>query len=225
MGPEILDPDKRHPWELAFAIAGGLPYIWRELARPISEVAYGLLELRPGDAVLIIGEGIQPSGWDAEVRDLVGETGRVDTFEIIRDGRKAVFEGVPGRNGMLGCWQWNYTKDMPDEAYDCVAIMQSAQHCDDWAETGAELLRVMKPGRRIFSAEACVAGSTFLQRTDADVHVYQWYRKLLGDRPIPYYSGDDLRAAFGDSLDDVRTMEWRGIEMFWGRKPPNAPRQ
>jgi hypothetical protein len=28
---------------------------------------------------------------------------------------------------------------------------------------------------------------------------------------------------FGDHMTDVQTMEWRDIEMLWGRKPADAP--
>jgi len=80
-------------------LAGGLPYIWQEPARPISEIVYGLLELKPGDRVLLIGEGIGPAGWDADMRAIVGPAGAVDSVEIIRDGRKAVHARTPGATG------------------------------------------------------------------------------------------------------------------------------
>jgi len=48
VGPEIRDPLAVGRWARAFALAGGLGYMWNELARPVSEIVYGLLELRPG---------------------------------------------------------------------------------------------------------------------------------------------------------------------------------
>jgi len=222
MGDDIGDADLRRVWEMAMRLAGGLPYIWRELARPISEIAYGLLELRPGDRVLMIGEGIASAGWDADMRAIVGENGTVDTVEIIRDGREAVHSRLLGRNGQVGCWRWNYADDIADESYDVVAIMQSTQHADDWTETAGDLLRVMKPGRRIVLAEAVLAGDAFYSRVNSDVHLRQWFDKLyeqLDPRIIPYWSGEQIRAAFGDRVVSPQTMEWRGIEMFWGRKP------
>lgn len=220
-GKEIQDDGERAKWEMAVAIAGGLPYIWQELARPISEIVYGLLELRAGDRVLLIGEGIAPAGWLEDMRELVGPEGAVDSVEIIQDGRKAVLGRIPGRNGQTGCWRWDYADSLADESYDCVAVLQATQHADDWEETAGDLLRVMKPGRRIVLAESVLKGSAFYARINSDVHLRQWFDKLFQHVPeedIPYYSGEEIREAFGDRVANPQLMEWRGIEMFWGRK-------
>jgi len=221
-GEEVLDVGERKRWEKAYAVAGGLPYIWQQLAQPISDIAYGLLELRPGDRVLIIGEAIEPSGWAKDIEAIVGPDGLVDQVEIIRDGRAAIHGRKQGRNGVIGCWEWKYTYDTPDEHYDCVAVLQSTQHCDDWDGTSTELLRVMKPGRRIVLAEAVLAGATFKERINSDVHIRAWHEKLFATtrmEDIPYYSGEELEQSFGSQLEDLRLLEWKGIEMLWGRKP------
>jgi SAM-dependent methyltransferase len=225
VGPEIRDPLAVGRWARAFALAGGLGYMWNELARPVSEIVYGLLELRPGDKVLIIGEAVGPAGWEEDMRAIVGPSGAVDVVEILPQGRRAVAEQWRGRNGMLGCWRWDYTEAMESESYDCVAIMQSTQHCDDWSDVGPEVLRVMKPGRRIVFAEMVLGGPRFDQRVGADLHVRQWYEKIMGrmrdslDGVVSFYSGEDLLRAMGDFLESPQTLEWKGIEMFWGRKP------
>ena len=220
-GKDVYDSGQRAKWELALSIAGGLPYIWRELARPISEIVYGLLELRAGDRVLLIGEGIEPSGWLEDMRDLVGPGGAVDPVEIIHDGRKAVMGRVPGRNGQTGCWRWSYADSLADESYDCVAVLQATQHCDDWGETATDLLRVMKSGRRIVLAESVLKGPSFTARINADVHLRQWFDKMFEHirvEDIPYWSGEEIRDACGDKVASPQLLEWRGIEMFWGRK-------
>jgi SAM-dependent methyltransferase len=221
-GPEIRDPEQRRRWETTFAIAGGLPYMWRTVARPISHMIYGLLEARASDKILIIGEGVAPAGWADDLRKSVGATGTIDVVEIIRDGRNAVMEKKRGRNGKLGCWQWLYANGVSDNTYDAIGILQSTQHCDDWCETGAELVRVLKPGGRIVFAEAVLGGASFMQRISADVHVMQWYAKMFPAHvnfdEVSNYSGQDLMSMCGPLLDDPQHMEWRGIEMFWGRK-------
>lgn len=222
MGDEIRNPDVRRGFEMAMRLAGGLPYIWNVLARPISEIVYGLLELRPGDRVLLIGEGIAPAGWVGDIRKLVGPDATIDEIEIIRDGRRAVHDRAVGRDGQIGTWRWGYLDDVADEHYDVVAVLQATQHSDDWAETAGELLRVLRPGRRVVLAEAVLAGETFLARVNSDVHLRQWYDKLyeqLDPSVIPYWSGEQIRAAFGGRIDSPQTMEWKGIELFWGRKP------
>ena len=222
-GSQILEPAQREAWETVFAIAGGLPYIWQVLARPISHLVYGLLEVGPGDNVLIIGEGVGPAKWADDLRALTGPTGTIDSVEIIREGRNAVMGKKRGRNGKLGCWQWTYTQTTAANHYDAIAILQSTQHCDDWRETGADLIRTLKPGRRIVFAEAVLGGALFQQRINADVHIRQWYDKMFPKRlafdQVSAYSGQDLMAMCGEMLTDPETMEWRGVEMFWGRKP------
>lgn len=222
LGSGILDAEQRRTWELATRLAGGLPYIWQELARPISDICYGLLELRPDDNVLLIGEGIEPAGWLDDMQRIIGPRGRIHSVDIIRDGRRAVHTRTPGRNGMVGCWRWNYADEFADDEFDCVAVLQATQHSDDWGETSSNLLRVMKPGRRIVLAEAVLGGPNFISRVNGDVHLRQWIDKLYEQvrmSDIPYYSGEQIMDAFDGKVVDARIMEWRGIEMFWGRKP------
>lgn len=227
MGPDIADPDARRRWSMAFAIAGGLPYIWGVAARPMNDVVYGLLELRPRDRVLVIGEGIASTDWVDSITRQVGPDGMVDTVEIILDGRDAVERKARGRNGRTGCWKWEYTTNTPDEHYDVVAVLQSAQHCDDWAETFKDLLRVVRPGRRIVFAEAVLGGPTFMSRVGSDVHLKQWHAKMFPAEmefdDVSSYTGEELHDLCAPLAEGGQFMEWNGIEMFWARKPTDAP--
>ncbi len=223
--PDIVNEELRASWSQAFRTSGGLSYMWLELAPQISEITYALLEVKPGDKVLLIAEAAEPCGWADDLRDLVGPTGQVDIVEIIHEARQFVARRDRGRNGWYGCWGWTkYTQDRPDGSYDCVAVMQAHQHCDDWKEEGAELVRLMKPGRRLVMAEAQLSGPNFERRVTGDVHIQQWWAKIFASFPfppleIPYYSQEELEDAFAGQLEKMQAMEWRGIEMFWGRKP------
>lgn len=147
MGEDVRSPELRRVWEMAVRLAGGLPYIWSELARPISEIVYGLLELRAGDRVLLIGEGVGSAGWAEDMRALVGPDGVVDVREIIRDGREAVHNRRVGRNGQIGCWRWDYADGLASESYDVVAVHGRQRSMRTTGQRlRANLLRVMKPG-------------------------------------------------------------------------------
>lgn len=215
---DITDEKQRQGWTRAMFVAGGLPYMWRELAAPMRDVVCGLLSLRPGSRVLVIGEGVEPCGW---LSDLSRLGASADVHEIIRDGRAAVAGRRLGRNGKIGCWRWTYTSGVADDSYDAVAVLQSAQHCDDWRETGRELVRVLRPGGRIVSAEMCLEGDRFQARVSADLHIRQWYDKMFpaGRAEISNYSGEELLSMIGPNVEGAQCMEWRGIELFWGCKP------
>jgi hypothetical protein len=36
---------------------------------------------------------------------------------------------------------------------------------------------------------------------------------------FPYYSPQQLLEAFAGVVEDANTFVWKGIELFWGRKP------
>lgn len=222
-GAAIEDSKEQARWARTILL-GGLPYIWRELASPLLAIAYGLLELRPGDRVLVIGESIGPCGFADDLRARVGKSGEVVTHEILERARQTTADLVKGRGGRVGTWQWDYTRGVADGHFDAVAIMQAVQHADDWREAAIELARVLKPGRRIVLAEAALFGAPFWARVDADVHLQYWVEKLAWHRALDpketsYYGPEELHRAFEDVVVDAENLEWKGIELFWGRKP------
>ena len=223
LGPTILEVEEQKRWSRV-VLFGGLPYIWRELGGPMNTIVYSLMEVRHGDKVLVIGESLGPCGWVDDLRLLVGPKGEVRAIELLEEARAAYDARKIGRNGKMACWQWNYTRDIPDASYDVVAVMQAVQHCDDWRETGSELLRILKPGRRLMLAEAYIFGGPFWSRVNSDLHLQYWVHKLTHHFPFdyrktPYYSPEELHQAFEGLLERPENIEWKGIELLWGRKP------
>ena len=60
--------------------------MWRkaEIAR---KLIYDRLELRDGDKVLVIGEGIEPCGFVEDIRACIGPTGEIKVFDITDEAR------------------------------------------------------------------------------------------------------------------------------------------
>jgi ubiquinone/menaquinone biosynthesis C-methylase UbiE len=220
-GDVIMDRKEQERWCRA-VLLGGLPFMWRK-AEVTRTMIYDRLELRPGDKVLIIGECIEACGFVADMRERIGPNGKVEVIDVTDEARDNYVNHRRGRGGQLATWQWTYTRDMPDGAFDCVACLQGVQHTDDWRETGAELLRVMQPGRNIVLAEIAYSPETKM-KIELDMHVEYVFQKLFSRvgwslDDFPYYSPKDLEAAFSGLIEQSGSFVWRGIELFWGRKP------
>ena len=145
-------------------------------------------------------------------------------MEIIDEARDAYFNNVRGPSGALAQWRYNYTAQFRDGEFDAVAVLQGVQHADDWRVVGAELTRILKPGGICLLAEICLGGD-FLTYVRADLHIEQVFERLclgLGWRldEFGYYSPEQRSAAFTGLLVDHQTLRHRGLEVFWGRKPP-----
>jgi len=223
-GEIILDKNEQERWCRA-VLLGGLPYMWRK-AKPARDLIYDRLELRPGDKVLIIGECIEPCGFIDDIKARIGHHGDITVFDITDEARDNYIAKKRGRGGQLATWQWSYTRDIEDGAFDCAVCLQGVQHTDDWRETGAELLRVMKSGRNIVLAEIAYSPETRM-KIELDMHIEYIFSKLLSRvgwklEEFPYYSPKDLQAAFTGILTETDSFVWKGIEIFWGRKPAHA---
>jgi len=222
MGDVIFDPAEQQRWCRAVML-GGLPYMWRVKAKTVRELAYDRLALRPGDRVLIIGESVASCGFVDDIRERVGPAGEIVVIDITDEARDAYFVDKRGRNGALAAWQFTYTKDFADESFDCVAILQAVQHCDDWRETGTELLRLMKPGRSLVLAEITFSPK-MLTIASLDLHIDYWIEKIFAGvgfnaTEFSYYSSAQLAAAFEGLVRDPGEFVWNGVELFWGTKP------
>ena len=221
-GADIFDSAQQSRWSRAIFL-GGLPYMWR-MARPVLRIVYDLAEIRPGDRVLLFGESLESCGFIADLKELVGPAGEVESIDIQEDARNAVASGKRDAGGRLGTFRYDYTSETADGAFDIVLNLQGVQHSHDWRETGREFLRVMKAGRRLVMAEIVLGSPEQLWKIKSDLHLQHLIDKLYAPRGFTlsdyaYYSPVDLERAFAGLLADTGNLEWRGLEVFWGRKP------
>jgi ubiquinone/menaquinone biosynthesis C-methylase UbiE len=154
---------------------------------------------------------------------IVGPGGEIKVFDITDEARDNYITKKRGGGGQVATWAWTYTRDIPERHFDCAVCLQGVQHTDDWRETGAEMLRVMKRGRNIVLAEIAYSPETRM-KIGLDMHIEYIFDKLLSRvgwklEEFPYYSPQDLAAAFKGLVIDPDHFVWKGIEIFWGRKP------
>ena len=223
LGDIIADPEEQARWCKAI-VFGTLPYMWREKAAVVRELAYDKLELQPGHRVLLIGECLRECGFIDDIRKRIGPSGAIHDIDITKEARGAYLAGRRGRGGQLATWQWTYTQAVPDRQFDAVAVLQATQHADDWRETGQELLRVLKPGRPLLVTEITLS-PTLKMKAELDIHIEAWIDKIFSRigwsfDQTPYYGLADLQAAFAGLADGAETFEWKGIEVFWARNKP-----
>jgi ubiquinone/menaquinone biosynthesis C-methylase UbiE len=220
-GDVIMDRKEQERWCRA-VLLGGLPFMWRK-AEVARNLIYDRLELREGDKVLVIGECIEACGFTDDIRNWIGPGGEIKVFDITDEARDNYITKKRGRGGQVATWAWTYTRDIPERHFDCGVCLQGVQHTDDWRETGAEMLRVMKRGRNIVLAEIAYSPETRM-KIGRDMHIEYIFDKLLSRvgrklEEFPYYSPQDLAAAFKGLVIDPDHFVWKGIEIFWGRKP------
>jgi SAM-dependent methyltransferase len=220
LGDVVAEPEEQARWCKAM-VFGTLPYMWREKASVVRDLAYEKLDIRPGHRVLLIGECLRVCGFVDDIKERAGSSGEVHEVDITAEARGAYAAGRRGRGGQLATWPWRYTENLPSRHFDSVAVMQATQHTDDWRETGQELLRVLKPGRPLLLAEITLSPKLKM-KAELDVHIEAWIDKIFSRigwsfDQTPYYSLDDLRRAFDGLVDAPETFEWRGVELFWAR--------
>lgn len=220
-GTVISDPAEQLRWCRA-VLLGGLPYMWRQKAAAVRTMMYDRMQLNSGDAVLVIGESIESCGFVGDIQERIGHTGKVDVFDITEEARDAYISGRRGKAGQLATWRYEYTRDIADETYDVVAVLQGVQHSEDWRHTAQELLRVMKPGRTIMLAEITFSPQ-MVMKAELDLHIEYWLEKLFAPigwqiHDFPYYSEKELRLAFDGLIADQMFFSWKGVELMWGQK-------
>jgi len=221
MGEVILDPAEQQRWCRAVML-GGLPFMWRVKAATVRELMYEKMELRKGDKVFIIGESLESCGFIDDIRQLIGPTGEIKTVDFTDEARDAYAAGVRGCGGQLATWRWNYTSDIADQSFDCVACLQGVTHTEDWRYNGQELLRLMKPGRNIMLAEITF-NPRMIMLSQMDLHIEYWIEKMMAGvgfnaTEFPYYSVQELHQAFEGLVTNPQDFVWKGVELFWGTK-------
>lgn len=221
-GEVIFNREEQERWSKALFL-GGLPYMWRRAVHML-DIIYDLLELRDGDNVFLIGESLESCGFIEDLEERIGKNGKLTAHDIQEDCRNAFLQNQRGAGGQRGTFRYNYTSDIPDETYDVVLNLQAVQHADDWREAGKELIRIMKPGRRLVMAEITLGGPEQAFKVSQDLHIEHVIHKVMAHicgniEEFPYYSPAELHQAFEGLLVDQGDMEWRGLEVFWGRKP------
>jgi SAM-dependent methyltransferase len=222
-GKDVFDRKEQERWSRAMFV-GGLPYMWRRAYIVLNMIIFELLELKEGDKVFLIGEALESCNFVEPLKARVGKTGTVTAVDNQEDCRNAFFGNKRGRGGQRGTFRYEYTKDIPDEAYDVVLNLQAIQHADDWRETGKEFLRIMKPGRRLVMAEIHLGAPQQDWKIRQDLHMEHLIDKIMSRfcgsiLEFPYYSMPDLHEAFAGQMEEMDDFEWRGLEVFWGRKP------
>jgi hypothetical protein len=222
LGDDVMRPEEQARWCKAI-VFGTLPYMWREKASVVRELAYDKLDLRSGDRVLVIGECLRGCGFIDDIKDRIGPSGELHEIDITNEARSAYVAGKRGRGGQLATWQWQYTQDLPSQHFSSVAVLQGVQHTDNWTETGRELLRLLQPGRPIVLAEIALFSPEMRMKVGLDLHIEAWIDKIFSRtgwaiEETPYYSPDDLLRAFEGLVSVPGTFSWRGVELFWARK-------
>jgi SAM-dependent methyltransferase len=214
-GEEIFDPEKRAIWCGAL-LAGGLPYLWTHKAKVPRRLAIQQLELSPGDRVYINGEALEGTGIPDDIRELVGPEGEVVLDDFMEEVREIAWRGEDPK------WEWDYTRGQPDDSFDAVFCLQGVAHAGDWTREGAELTRILKPGRKLVLGEIAF-GVSFHERVAADVHIEYYFEKLFDGLGLPFYLPcweiEEVRELLAGTVEDIETFRWRGVDLLWGRKP------
>lgn len=202
---------------------GGLPLMWRQ-AYVVLDMIFELCALEEGARVFLIGEALQDCGFVEGLKARVGETGEVTAVDIGEDRRAASGNGAVGRDGQRGTLKFDYFSEEADQSYDAVVNLQGVSAADDWSEVGAEMLRILKPGCPLVMAQIGIGAPEQVFKVRQDLFLDHVMSKILSSlsmsfADLPYHGPEDLRRAFGDRLEDQKEFEWRGLEVFWGRKP------
>jgi SAM-dependent methyltransferase len=215
-GRDILDPATRKRW-CGAVLLGGLPYLWNQSCGDIRREAIERLRIRPGHRVFLLGEEVEGIGFHQDIMKLIGADGELKLVDV-REQVLAMFFA-----GNMPQWEYDFTRDYPDNYFDSIFVGQGVAHAEDWAREGAELLRVLKPGGALVMAEISFS-SVFWDRVDADVHLTYWVQKMMEGlghelKDLPRHDMNNVASSISDHVEGLETKEWRGCDLLWCTKP------
>jgi len=188
---------------------------------------YGHLQAKPGDRVLVVGEFLEELGFLPELRKKIGETGEIVSFDMMeksRSGREPQWKTgsnapVPEKHR----WDYPFADPYPDQYFDLVWFPQGVHHATSWDRIAQRFLRALKPGGQILMGECRIPPPEFHLGIEVSgmlrciVDKIFWGMEMTPEE-MPDYSTAELTRAFGDSLTDTYSLEWKGFLLFWGTK-------
>ena len=216
LGAVIQDHDEQRRWSRAMFLAGQLPWAWAQ-AKVVRRLMYEAMDLRPGDRVLCIGEGLDTCGFREEIAKRIGPEGTIEAYEIMDTARENLAAGGNGQ------WDYRYTEAYEDNSFDLVTFPQGIHHAREWESVARDVVRVLKPGRPVVLCEARF-GPLYEQAIQSHIlieAVFLKIRQRLGyfEDELIDYGPADLDRAFAGLLEQIEVFEWKGFLLYHGRKP------
>jgi SAM-dependent methyltransferase len=120
-------------------------------------------------------------------------------------------------------WDYPFADKYPDHYFDLIWLPQGVHHAHNWREIAPRLLRVLKPGGQVMMAECRVPSPEFHHGLQISGLLQCIVGKIFWAmdttlEEMPDYSTAEIARAFGDSLTDIFSLEWKGFLLFWGTK-------
>ena len=226
LGSEVKEGNLQKNWGRAIFFGSNLRWCWMN-ARSIMHLMYSNLRAKPGDRVLVIGEFLEELGFLPELRKQIGETGEIAAFDMVeksRSGRKQQWK-TGSSDPITEKHQWDYpfADKYADNYFDLIWFPQGVHHAYSWNKIAPRFLRALKPGGQIMMAECRVPSLEFhhgiqmsgMLKCIVD-KIFWAMDTTLGGNARLFYSRNGR--AFGDSLTDTFSLEWKGFLLFGGCK-------
>ena len=188
---------------------------------------YSNLRARHGDKVLVIGEVLEDLGFLPELRNRIGKDGEIAAFDMVEKSRSAYAQQwasgpeayIPEKHQ----WDYPFADSYPENYFDLVWLPQGVHHALDWREIASKLLRVLKPGGQVMMVECRTCPPEFFTAINISGLLKCISEKIYWAidstfEEMPDYSTQEIASAFGDSLIDSFSLEWKGRLLFWGIK-------